>query len=111
MSFAPVIRRSPHEHLAVIRRHPCIVLILVDGFPTAVEMQGQAEEPEVPSHPCGARTVLRPVLFTFFVLGDQVFQGEPGSALGLRKPDVHPAHVTSELPGHFNGFRTVAPED
>ena len=43
MSFSPTVRTSPHERFARIRRHPCIVSILVDGLPATVEMKGQAE--------------------------------------------------------------------
>ena len=111
MSFPPQIRRVPHERLAGIRPQPRIAAASVDGLPAAVDMKGQAEEREVPPDACGARTVLLPVFLSCFVLGGQVFQGEPSSSLVLRKPYMHPAHVASELPRDLKGFWRVAPKD
>ncbi len=88
-----------------------MALGLVDRLAAAGEVKGQPEEAELPAHPGRSRAVLLPVLFGRLVLGDEVLQGQPGSAVFLRERHAHPAHLATEFPRHLELLRRIALQD
>src|SRR5690348_14587506 len=92
MRRAPVSGAEAHEGLAL--RTAREVPRLVRG-PTRAQVQGEAEERELPAHTDRPRPIGRPMV----VVADGMAQAELGAAvLGRREVDGHEARIATELP-------------
>jgi len=108
MHFTPGLGAAAYKFLAGRRCHPGLVCFLVNRIATAVQVQCQAKEGQVPSDASGTWPKSFPMRFGLFIFEHDVLQGKARSIPVGLKSHRNPAQMFIVFPSDVQGLGWIA---